>query len=216
MVSPFASIPDKVYGLGTAGIEVLALIACILIAILSYRCYTTLKQKKFFYFSLAFFFIAVSFVARITSHLSLYVLNIQGNTLKPLLYLSFGSWFYIILTLLGYLIMLVVVSKSITRRAVLLTFCLSIVGVILSTNSFEVFHLISLIILSFLVLHQIENYFKKRRISSLFIIGGFSLIALGHLLFGAVLVLGLEYVYYIVAHVTQIGGYSALLLAMRF
>src|SRR3989338_7483434 len=122
MAVPFSNLDPNIYGTGSAGLEIVALLACICISILSYRCYGVIKQKKYFYFSLAFFFIAISFIARIVAHLSLYVFDAEGTLLKLILSFSFGSLFYILLTLLGYLIMLVVVCRSIGRSTILLIF----------------------------------------------------------------------------------------------
>jgi hypothetical protein len=74
------------------------------------------------------------------------------------------------------------------------------------------FNLISLVLLSFTLLHMVINFFSKKNFNCLLILVGFSLIALHHLL---LLFMPFTDIIYLVSHFLLIVGFSLLVVVLR-
>ena len=206
------AVPEWFFG-ANAGLELLATLASFFIVYFGYRAYKLIHEKRFFYFSLAFFFIGISFLARTIVHLLFYAFGTQPLLVAILKNLNYGSLFYIVLTLVAYLIILAVISGMFSRYSIPLLFLLSLVGIIFSLDSLLTFHIMALLILIFILWRQMDAYFKHRNTTGLFVFATFLLIAVGHVLFIALSYVELAYTFYILAHLFQLGGYLALLFA---
>ena len=206
-------IPTWFFG-ANAGLEFLAMIASILIMYFAYRSYKLSSQRKFFYLGLAFFFIGISFFARTITHLLFYIFGANSLLTSFLQHINYGSPFYMLITLLGYLIILAVITKMFDRYSLLMIFLLALAGIMFSANPLQLFHIFSLIILFFILWKQLENYFQTRNANALLVFTAFLLMLVGHTLFITISYIKIEYVFYILAHVFQLLGYGALLLAM--
>ncbi len=207
-------IPDWLYGANAVVLELLAMLASFSISYFGYKAHKILSQKRFFYLGLAFFFIGISFLARTIVHILFYIFGAKELLIEVLQNINYGSLFYMILTLVGYLIIVAVITELFDRRTVPLLFLISLAGILFSQAPTQLFHIISLILLFFIMWRQLLNYAKNKNMNALLIFITFLLLSGGHVLFMSRLYLGTPYMIYILAHLFQLFGYLALLLAM--
>ena len=107
-----------------------------------------------------------------------------------------------------------VISEMFDRRSLPLLFLVALAGIVFSANPLQLFHIISLLLLLFIMWRQVLSYSKKRNLNTLLIFVTFLLLGVGHVLFIFTLYLQTPYTVYILAHLFQLVGYLALLFAM--
>lgn len=172
-------------------LEVFSVLAAILISFMGYRAYKLTCEKKYLYFSTAFGFITLSFIARAVT-IATVLLQFSGGEngiggpsfsfVEDIF--STGRFFYFLLVLLAYLILLVLGMKIKQKRLLLL---LSIFMVFFSATAFTsnplIFYLVSIVLLGFIAGQYITNYRKKRTNATFLTAIAFSLMVFEFLMF---------------------------------
>jgi len=207
-------VPIWFYGVN-ALLELIVTLACFLIFYSGYKAYRLTHEKKYRFFSLAFLLLGISFLARTLLHLLVFPLNATFIIDKVRGSVNFGSPFYIILTLVAYLIILAVCFRIQRKKTISILFLISLVGIFFTFNPMRNFHIISILLLLYIIGHFMKNYIRKQSLSSLATFVSFLLILSGHILFLA-LTFGVWQVYlaYLLAHLFQLAGYCGLLVTV--
>lgn len=173
-------------------LEVFSILAAVLITIVGYKAYKLTKESRYFYFSLAFLFITLSFLARaLTTGAVLFQVSAvaadpgMGASLSVLESIfSMGRFAYFILVLFAYLILLALSMRIVSKRMI---FLLSIFMIVFAASAFSasalVFYLVSLILLFFIAWQYRDNYFKKRTPATLLTFIAFALMVLEFIMF---------------------------------
>ena len=205
------NIPGWFFG-ANAVLELVAAVACLLVFYFATKTSKLTKQDNIFFLGLGFFFLGVSFLARTLVHLLFYPFNANKLLNDVVVFFNYGGLFYMALTLAAYLIILAVSMQIGGRKTISLIFLISFIGIFFSTLPLRIFHLISIIVLIYILSHYLLNYTRKKGLNSFLTFVGFFLILVGHVLF-ILQIYGLytDYVIYMVAHLVQLGGYGSLL-----
>ena len=170
--------------------EFLVIIVASIISLYSYKVYRMLKNKNFKYFSIAFLFVAISFIFKILSNLtilhrveitnlnSVIVITSQFEYMRLIQFASFII--YKTLYLLGALLLFFIATKTKKQNKIMFVY-LSILVIILSIFMNFVFYLTLVFILTFLTSYYYENYKKNKLTNSFLVFLGFLLLAISQL-----------------------------------
>jgi hypothetical protein len=187
----------------------------IAIGLYSYKIYKLLKDKKYFYFALAFLFIAFSFITQavVITLIALEILRLQDLfALIPTIYIikNLGFLAYSALMVAAYMIILIISSKIKDRNIMSLLMILAVLGVLIggANEMYNVFYVVSAILLGYIVKAYYSNYTKKKAKSAWFVLLSFSVIFIAQLFF---IFYPLWPMFYVIGHIVQMIGYLILL-----
>ncbi len=170
--------------------EILIIIVSIIIAYYSRKIYRLIEDKHFKLFSFAFIFIAIAFLFKIFSDITvLYRVEIQQanfvwvvmSQLKNMQIINFFSFtLFKVFYLIGFLILFLIVTKTENKEKIFLFIYFSIISILLSIYFNFVFHITLLFILFFLIIHFYENHKKFRTLNTFLVLLAFLIIFISH------------------------------------
>lgn len=197
-------------------IDIFSLLVLSIIAVYSIKYYKlNHKNKNYFWFSVSFFSLALSFFFKILTNFTIYYNVIKTQKFGPInliyktietsnIFFSVGFLLYVFLTLLGFFILFETYQKNRSwQQALLTTFFIASVTYFTEYKYF-VFHLAALAILSLITL----NYFQKIKNNSMLLPSSFLIILFSQLLF---IFTNLNQSFYVLAEIIQLIGYILLL-----
>ena len=208
----------KFYGIDSL-VEVLMIIVSFIISYYSNKVYRLVKDKNYRLFSFAFLAIAISFIFKILSNLTvLHKVNIQVanfvfavltefesievvNFVSLILYKSFY--------LIGFLILFLIITKTSNREKIFLFFYLSLIAILFSIYFDFVFHLTIIFILISLTYNFLINYNKRKSINAFLVFFAFLLLSIDHLFF---ILESFDPILYIIGEILSLIGFLCLLL----
>jgi len=202
-------------------IDIFSLLVLSLIAIFSIKYYRiNKKNKNYFWFAISFIILAVSFLFKILTNFTIYynVLNTERLGFFTFTYktiatsdilFSVGFFFYMFLSLLGFFILYKLYQKNYLKQNILLILYFILIITYFGTSRYFVFHLTSLLLLLFITLNYLKNYFKKKKITSKLLVLSFLIITLSQLFF---IFVSLNKLFYVIAELIQLVGYVLLLI----
>ena len=163
-------------------IELFAMIVCVLLVLFSFKAKRYTKNKVFLYFGIAYGLIGLGFLFKSVSNVLIYtnVLHANSNLLQIF---NLGFVFYLLATLVGYLILTFIFLKIRSKKVVALISILVLYLAIFSKYYLGIFNLLATFLLFFVSLSVWQNHFEKRKESSKAVVIGFSLLFFSHLLF---------------------------------
>ena len=204
--------------------EVFSIIVACLIAFSAYRLFRFSKEYKYKYFSMSFLLIAIAYIFKILTNLTLYQQKVYEGTVgnltltfltvhKTEIFLILGYLLFRFLTIVGligiYLILDKQAKQAINRKTVILLVYLAFLSAVLSHFYFFIFHITSILLLSFITLICYNNCKAKASKSGKLVTLSFFIILLSHLFFILVL-LNLDF--YVLAEIFQLFGFIILLI----
>ncbi|MBI4144597.1 hypothetical protein HY493_00130 [Candidatus Woesearchaeota archaeon] len=195
-------------------LEVFSILAAVLITIVGYKAFKLTRESKYFYFSLAFLLITLSFIARaittgvVLGQVSGVAIGTDITQAKDTIedIFSMGRFVYFLFVLFAYVILLALSMRITNKR---LVFLLSIFMILFAASAFGVsalvFYLVSLALLSFIAWQYRDNYLARRSSATLLTFIAFALMVLEFIAFIAAdwyrpLVVG-AYLFRLVAYV---------------
>jgi hypothetical protein len=159
-------------------LEAFSGLVAVLIALAGHRAYKLTKDKKYFYFSAAFVFITLSFIAR--AFTTLYFVfsglnNIPGAGIAQSLghpvfgdfnIFVIGRFVYVLLTLFAYMILLLLsmrpADRKTDRRIIALLSVFVVLFTALSYANSLAFYLVALTFLIFITANFLNNHREKK------------------------------------------------------
>ena len=140
-------------------VDLISVVITLLIGFYSYKIYKITNKKSYFFLYLVFLLLGVGLIIKCFANLGLYFdflrrIGIQDTRLFGYQMTAIGLFFYVLVTLLAYLILIALTLKLKGKRIISLLFLLVILTVLLAKNSFMYFHLISGILLLIYVVSQ--------------------------------------------------------------
>ena len=173
-------------------LEVFSILAAVLICIVGYKAYKLTREGKYFYFSLAFGLITLSFLARaITTGVVLSQLTASAagqampltiNAVESIF--SLGKFAYFLLVLMSYLIIFALSMRITNKR---LIFLMSVFMILFSATAFTssplIFYMVSLALLFMIAWKYRDNHLLHRSTSTLLTVGAFALMVLEFVMF---------------------------------
>jgi len=204
--------PSWFFGLDSI-FEFISVFITIFIGYYSYKLYKLVSDKKYFYFSLAFMFIAISFIAKAVIIMLIYLRFLEFDALvdkidavRTIKLLGFVVYMTILLT--AYMVLLIINMRIKDRKLISLMLLIVVLSVIISSNMYAAFFIVSAILLIYVAHSYYKNYCKCKSKSSLVVLIAFSLIAISQFSFIFYFV---NPIFYVIGHVVQLGGYLTLL-----
>ena len=209
--------PSWFFGLDVA-LQSVSIIVALLISFMAYRIYKIMKESNFFYFSLAFFLISLSYVVKSFSDLFLYAnlskdmapwIDIVLYRLSTLEFISiFGNLAHRFLILLGFLILLIIFLEIKDKRIIFLfTYFIFIISAF-SAWSFLLFQTTLTVFAGTVCIYYIFHYLEHRRMILLYSLLGFSFVFLAQ--FSFMFTFFFERQMFVIGHVLQAVGFLLL------
>lgn len=201
-------------------IDMISALVLFMIAYTSLRFYHLDKRNnKYFYFSISFLLIGLSFLAKILSNFNIYYDFVKDNfvgvvvvtmsvvkTTNVLYY--FGFLFYRALTLFGLYFLYSLYQKHQSRGTVVLFSFFILVISYISQDIYFLFHVTALLFLFFLSRHYFFKYFENGNLNTFLVGLSFFVICLSQALFS---LMAFDRLFYVLAEVVQLFGYGLLL-----
>lgn len=182
-------------------------LVALLIAALSNKAYKISGEKKYYYFSLAFFLMGLAFALYSFVNWSL-LTHISPLLSEVLTTFDFAFVIYILLIFLAYTLLLIITFKIEESKVGLLIFTLMLLLTVFSYQYYLKFHII-LFILLFLLAHQFyTNYTEKKNTNSLLVFISFYLLTCAEIFY--VSMVHINQLLYVVAVILQLLGFLTL------
>lgn len=207
----------KFYGIDSA-IEFLTIIVCLIIGLYSLKIYKLLNNKSYKMFSFAFFLLAISFLFKIGSNLTLvhrvvvehadfvFTFFSQLKFMQLFNFISFLT--FKALNIMGFLLLFLVLTDKGKKSKEWLLFYLTLLVVFLSVFFNFVFYATLVFILVYLTLYFYENYKKRGNTNSLLVFLSFLIILTSNLFF---IFSDVHALFYLIAELILLIGFSLLL-----
>jgi hypothetical protein len=194
-------------------VEVISMLIALIIAGYSWRIYRMNKENKFSYFSLAFIFVAIGFLAKSFTSSLLYftpVRDIAADVLRPIagqslslshLYYRGAFFIQMISTLGAWLLIFFISQKSRARlrkfyevaQIALFVYLVLLISIVANFRYF-VFYLTSAVLLGLIVLNYYKNYLNTRNKKAFRVMLSFLFILAGNMAFIFIFVIPSLYV----------------------
>jgi len=189
---PLALSLGKFYGIDSL-IEILMIIVSFIISYYSNKVYRLVKNKNYRLFSFAFLAIAISFIFKILSNLTiLHKVNVHVANFMLVVLTEFESMevinfisliLYKSFYLIGFLILFLILTKTSNREKIFLFFYLSLIAILFSIYFDFIFHLTLIFILVFLTYNFFINYNERKSVNAFLVFFAFLLLSIDHLFF---------------------------------
>jgi hypothetical protein len=205
--------PEWFYGIDSI-FEGISTIVCMLIFYFSLKAYKLTSEKKYLYFSMAFLSVAVSFIIKIVTDLSIYFQLVQRNPfllarLREInITYTWGYFSYHFFALLGIAALLMLTLKLKSKSAMSLFIFFIFLATVLSSYNLLFFYLTSAVILAYVFAHFYDNCHKKKCTTSHMVALSFLIILLSQLIF---IFLTMNKALYVLGELVQLIGYVVLL-----
>ncbi|MBS3136959.1 hypothetical protein J4232_00875 [Candidatus Woesearchaeota archaeon] len=216
--------PEWFHGIDSI-FEIVSIIVALLIALYAYKIYKFSKVNKYKFFSWAFLLIAIAYIFKILTNLTLYKQNIIEKTIgnltftfltvqKTELFLVWGYLLFHFFMIIGLIGIYLVIDKQAKEQAnkkivILLTF-LAFLSAILSHFYFIIFHITNILVLSFITMIFYNNCRKKCTKATKLITSAFFLVLISQIFFIMIL---FNPNYYVLGEIVQLIGFIILLIS---
>jgi len=209
--------PNWFYGIDII-IEVISLIVAGLIAFFSYKAFKITKERKYFFFALAFFLIAISFVSKMygliiactglaKASFGYFTAVTQKMTLIQFIY-SMGYFLQRFIFLVGLLALTSLCLKIRNRKTIFMLVFFVFIATWFSNQSYLIFHIIAAFLLIYISLYFYVNYLRKRTFNARLVPMSFFLLLISQLIFIFVI---RDLNLYVVGNIFQLAGFVVLL-----
>ena len=215
MVLPQLVDANSLYGI-YSGFELFAFVVALITGYYSYKIYKISSEVKYSHLSFSFLLLAAALLVRgvldfatfefiRSSGLEAFKTTIaSGNS--PLY--SAGTDLYRLLALAGYAFLIKTMYKAddLNKSGLLV---LAIIAGVLGSKffSFMTFNIASLALLALIIRFSYNNYSSKKSLNAKLTLSAFALLALGELLFIAIII---NPQFYLVAHLARLAGFAVL------
>ncbi len=193
--------------------EIMSAIIAILVGFYSFKIYRATRRKEFKFLFLAFALLFFAFIARSVTDLAAYNLFLERiptiSRIVSVQYVYFvGIYFYQMLTLFAYLTLAVLSLKVRSRRTISLLILFVVFSSFTTLINYSMFHLVSAVLLSYVVLHFYENCRERSCTNSHLVFVSFLLILCSQVVF----IMIFHSLFYVFGHFLQFAGYLVLLI----
>ncbi len=217
----FVFSPRWFYGFDSL-IELIGVIVCGLLVYYSYKCYKLTSEHRYLYFSTAFLSLTLAFVAKVAGTFAIYTPPIRESGIGRVVQTTFSALtlskingvaflLYIFLTLLGFMILFLIVSKLTweNKRVIAMLLYFVLVATWLGVIHYQLFYVTTFAMLSLITLSYFKNYEEIKSKNSMKVVIAFGILLVSHAFF--VFVIYFETVY-VIAEMIQLLGFLFLLI----
>lgn len=211
--------PSWFYGFD-ALIDIIILLITLFIAIYSFRIYLLAHDRRYLYFTLAFFFISLSYSIRAVTDWLVYtsLLGRIPNVMEAVSKVAtvstlhtLGFLAYVFLMLAGFMILVAIFLRINNVKIVSLLFIFVILLTALSQSVVIAFHLTLLVMLLYIVAHLFINFREHRSINSFLVLYSMATLLTAQALF---VVFTFYRPCFVVGQILQLAGFLFLLVNM--
>lgn len=208
----------RYYGIDSI-VEMLIIVVSFIIFYYSKKIYKISNEKAYRYFSWAFLFVGISFIFKIFTNFTIfYRVTITSSNLvlfiiNPIKYMALINFIcftlFKVFHLIGFLILFLIVTKTINKEKIFLFLYFSLLVVFLSIFFNFIFHITVFMLLLFLCYYFYENNKKIHTKNSSYVLFSFLIILTSHLLF---IFSDIHILFYIIGEILLLIGFSGLLI----
>ena len=194
-------------------LELAFAIITLIVSIFSFKIFKLTKQRQLKLFGISFLFISLSYfvqsfvnfaiVIKLNEEICRIIKVITVNTWN-----TFGIYAYVILFVAGLITLAYMTFKVNNNKIYLLLLMVSVFALLISPNTLYLYHIISSILLTFIVLHYFKNYIKRKQLKTLLVLSAFIFLLFGRVHF----ILSVNHgLYYILGHFLELFAYLLIL-----
>ena len=211
--------PSWFYGIDS-GFSFFAMLVTISIAIFSLKAYFIAKDRKYLYFTLAFFSISVSYLIKavaswvVFKHILGKVPNLTAaisTVVSMPNFYSLGYILYVFFIFAGFMILVAIYLRIHSIRTLSLLFILMLILSILSQSKFIAFHVTLFLLLFYIVIHLFKNHIRTKSVSTFLVLYSMLALMVSQIFYFFII---FDKIYYVIGHVLQLIGFLLLLLNM--
>lgn len=202
--------------------DLVSVIVGLLISYFSYRAYRYTSQRKYFWFSASFFFVAIAFISKILATIPLYskelkvetvgLVTVTSEIIKKVGWINqFSISIARFLMLFAFLILVLVALKINDRKVIALFVYFLAISTTFVSLSYIVFHVTLLLMLGILFLKYRRNYLKVKTFNAKAVMYSFSALLISQIFF---IFEGWVKHFYVIGESMQLVGYLVLLSAI--
>ncbi len=201
-------VPDWFIGYDIA-LEAIFAIVTLLVSFYAWKIFNVTRERNVRLFSLAFLFIALSYIAQSVLNLIILarlddevcvLMNLQNVYLLSL----FGLYMHAILFLIGILLLAYLALKIHSFPTFVLMFFLIFTSLYFTPYKTFMLYLLSTVLLGFIVYYYLANYWANRKMTTLLVAVSMILLFVAYLFF----IFAMDnMLYYIVGHVLELLAY---------
>lgn len=194
-------------------IQVLGAIASLVLSYYGYKSYQLTKQRRDFYFSLAFLLLSANLFLYALIVPALFIYYTFYRSLDPGVLLPFAhflNFIFMFLTLNAYTLLVAIYTK-LEKKSILFLWAIFLFVIAFYSfifNRFILFNLMAALLVLYISFYTLRNYLKKKTKNSMLVALAFILITAAHLILALVTYINL---FSIVGHVLQFIAYLFLL-----
>lgn len=213
--------PTWFYGIDYV-FDLVSVIVGLLISYFSYKTYRYISQKKYFYFSASFFFVALAFISKILATIPVYSKELKVEEVGLVTVTSYminkvtwinalGISIARLIMLFAFLILVLVSLKIKDKKIIALFMYFLVISTTLVSASYIVFHVTLLLMLGILFLNYRKNCLRVKSLNAKLVMYSFLALLVSQIFFiFEVLVKH----FYVIGETIQLIGYLMLLVAI--
>jgi len=201
--------------------EAVSFLVTLLLAIYAYRLYEFSEDKRYKYFGFAFFMIAISFLFKILTNITIYFpqteeaifgfIRVKAQIIEQSTALfQIGFLLHRFFMMFGLLSLYYSITTHIKKRQLLLLTYFIAITAIFSRAEYLVFYITTSLFSFFIFLHAFRNHVQKHTQQTLYVAGAFFMLLISQITF---IFIYLTTYFYVIAEAFQLLGYLILLAA---
>jgi len=207
-------VPNWFFGISIF-LELLFAVVTIAVAYYSYKIYKLSGQRETKIFSLAFLFIAVSYI--LWACINFFIAAQLNQNLRALDFQEIGRiiglnqfaiYAFFVFFIIGLITLTYTTLKINNRRTYILIILTSLLGLFLSCNVSLTFYLLSSVLLFLISGYYYEEYQLRKNKKTLITLVAFTCLFFGNLNF---IFTANNYVYYVIGHILKLAAYGLIL-----
>jgi len=201
-------------------IEMISLVVAFLIAFFSYKAYNLTRERRYFFFALAFFLIGVSFVSKLyglifaCSTLNKAIIGYSTAVTQKIEFIRFvysmGYFLQRFIMLVGLLVLTALCLKISNKKVLSLLVIFVFIATWFSDQTYLIYHVIAAVLLVYISLYFYVNYLIKKTFNARLVPMSFFLLLASQIFFIFVLY---NMHFYVLANLLQLAGFVLLLVA---
>jgi len=202
--------------------DLVSVIVGLLISYFSYKTYRYTSQKKYFYFSASFFFVALAFISKILATIPVYskelkveevgLVTVTSHIINKVTWINaLGVSIARLIMLFAFLILVLVSLKIKDKKIIALLMYFLVISTTLVSASYIVFHITLLLMLGILFLNYRRNFLKVKSSNAKMVMYSFFALLVSQIFF--IFEGGVKH-FYVIGETIQLVGYLILLVAI--
>lgn len=211
MAHPY-TLPSWFFGYNI-GLELAFAIITLIVSFFAFKIYRLTDQRQSKLFGYSFLFISAAYflesllnfliVSKLNDNISIFL------KMQDVFVLNNAELFtHMLMFMMGLLTLTYMTLKTKNTRTFIILIAITILALIFSTNRLYLFYLIATVLLIFICIHYVQNYFKNKQTNTLLVLTAFLFLLFGHFHF----IISVDHaLFYIIGHFLELAAYLLIL-----